>query len=135
MPRAIALTGFFLLKCSLSMGQTQFNSTGPWTAFKDVESQVQARCKCSQGELNTYDSYIIQFKNSSSKSVVLEYTVTGPVSVTKKESVALGPKGVTPMRIVDQPCGNAQSPDIFVSAIIVKATSRHGSDPKEAIKP
>ncbi len=49
----LAVPTFLAISATVCHAQTQFNSTGAWTDFKTVESNVEARVRCAQGVRTT----------------------------------------------------------------------------------
>src|SRR5213593_4268605 len=79
---------FLIVTVTSCNAQTQYNSTGDWTEFKNVETNVQARCRCAQGG-PWHGRYVIQFKNSNANQIKLQYQVTGNVYTTPKQSLII----------------------------------------------
>lgn len=101
----------------LCNGQTQFNSKGDWTEFKDIGESIQARVKCGQGGPD-HGMYVIQFKNINANDITMAWRATGSLFAGPRWKLTVEGRSVTKIkRLSKLICGNRGSQDIFVSAI------------------
>lgn len=115
--------------------QGDFNSRGQWTAFKDIGEGLEARAQCVTWASPRYGRYRIQVKNPTGSTRNVDIQVSGVSSVDPPKRMTLAPRTVSVVHHTSQPCGNVQSQDIFISAVLVTAASPMHQEPVPHARP